>query len=205
MDAAKTEFDAWPSALRVRFDGTFAHTDDGFTALLSAVDDTQRIRSVLLSAGELFAPDAHRLCFALWPASRTAWVIIASARATLSFVADDAFYQVQLNARHVALDDAPLACFVATIENGEAQRVGYARLTSGITFELADAEPVRALARTARMVEKGGERRPSTRNLTATLARAHSVTPRISVFAARLAAQKRTRIARFRARICTVR
>jgi hypothetical protein len=49
---------------------------------------------------------------------------------------------VQLEARRVALDDAPLACFVATIETGEFQRVGYARLTGGIGFELEDSETV---------------------------------------------------------------
>jgi hypothetical protein len=144
MQATKTEFDAWPSVVLARFDGTLDNADDGFTASLSAVDDAHRIRSALLSAGELFAPDARRLCFALWPSSRTARAIIASGRATVSFVVDDAFYQVQFNARQVAVDDAPLACFVATIESGEAQRVGYARLTSGITFALPDAERVRA-------------------------------------------------------------
>ena len=32
-----------------------------------------------------------------------------------------------------------VSCFVGTIENGEVQRVGYARLTSGIAFELTEA------------------------------------------------------------------
>jgi hypothetical protein len=144
MRETKTEFNEWPPALLARFDGTFAQMEDGFTASLSAADDAHRIRSALLSAGELFAPDAHRLCFALWPDSRTARAIIASRRATLSFVADDAFYQIHFHTQGVTLEDTPLACFVATIESGEAQRVNYARLTSGITFELPDAQGVRA-------------------------------------------------------------
>ena len=63
-------------------------------------------------------------------------------RATLTFVFDEAFFQVQLEARAVALDDAPLACFVATIETGELQSVGYARLTSGICLNWRKSETV---------------------------------------------------------------
>ncbi|SAK44842.1 hypothetical protein AWB77_00760 [Caballeronia fortuita] len=143
--ASQSVFDEWPSGLRVRFDGTLAGDDDGFTASLCAADDAHRVRTALLSAGELFAPDARTLAFALWPSSRTARAVVASGRATLAFVFDAAFYQVHLNVRRVPLDGVPLACFVGAIESGEVQRVEYARLTSGIAFELTDAQP--ALAR----------------------------------------------------------
>jgi hypothetical protein len=148
--SSKIVFDEWPSALRALFDGSLRGAPDGFTASLAAVDHAGRVRTALLSAGELYVPDAQNaqsartLCFALWPASRAAQAIIANGRATLTFVADDAFYQIQLDAHRVALEGAPLACFVATIESGEAQRVGYARLTSGIAFELSDAGEVHA-------------------------------------------------------------
>ncbi len=98
----------------------------------------------MLSAGELLAPDACTLCFALWSTSRTAQAVITSHRATLAFVADAAFFQVQFDVRRVMLDDVPLACFVGTIESGEAQRVSYARLTSGITFDLPEEESVQS-------------------------------------------------------------
>jgi hypothetical protein len=84
------------------------------------------------------------LCFALWPSSRTAQAITSSGRATLAFVFDEAFHQVQMDARRVALDDVPLACFVGSIESGEIQRVSYARLMGGIAFELTDTEQVLA-------------------------------------------------------------
>ncbi len=95
----------------------------GFTASLNgveALDGAARIRTALLSAGEMLVPDARTLCFALWPALRTARAIGTSGRATLTFVAGEAFYQVQLKTRRVALDSTPLACFVGTIESGEA-------------------------------------------------------------------------------------
>jgi hypothetical protein len=109
------------------------------------------VRTALLGAGELLAPDARTLAFALWPSSRTAQAVTATGRATLAFVFDDAFYQVHLDARRVPLDDVPLTCFVGTIESGEIQRVGYARLTNGIVFELTDAQP--ALARWREQLE----------------------------------------------------
>lgn len=52
------------------------------------------------------------------------------------------------------LRDVPLACFVATIESGEMQRVGYARLTSGIACELTGArEGDAVLARWREQIE----------------------------------------------------
>jgi len=146
-------FDEWPPELRALFDGTLTLTGagGGFTASLCAVDGAHRVRTALLSAGELLAPDARTLAFALWPTSRTAQAVMATGRATLAFVFDGAFYQVQLDARRVPLNDVPLACFVATIESGEMQRVGYARLTSGITFELTDGQT--ALARWREQLE----------------------------------------------------
>jgi hypothetical protein len=138
----QSAFDEWPPELRSLFDGTSIETKGGFTASLLAVDEAGRVRTSLLSLGELFAPDTRTLSFALWPKSRAAQAIASTRRATLTFVFDAAFYQVQLEARPVPLDDASLACFVATVETGEWQRVGYARLTSGIVFELDDGEAV---------------------------------------------------------------
>ncbi|KND54316.1 hypothetical protein BPUN_4592 [Candidatus Paraburkholderia kirkii] len=138
-------FDEWPLPLRALFDGTLAGADGRFTASLYAADSARRVRTALPSAGELLAPDVRTLAFAFWPSSRTAQAVAASGRATLAFVFDEAFHQVQLDVRRVPLDDVPLAYFVGTIESGEMQRVGYARLTSGIAFELTGAHEARAV------------------------------------------------------------
>ena len=53
-------FDEWPPELRTLFDGTSIETKKGFTASLLAVDEG-RIRTSLLSVGELFAPDTRTL------------------------------------------------------------------------------------------------------------------------------------------------
>jgi hypothetical protein len=149
--SSHTVFDEWPPELRALFDGTLTGVDTGFTASLCTADRAHRVRTALLGAGELLAPDARTLAFALWPSSRTAQAITATGRATLAFVFDEAFYQVHLDTRRVPLDDVPLACFVGTIESGEVQRVGYARLTNGIVFELTDAQS--ALARWREQLE----------------------------------------------------
>jgi hypothetical protein len=142
--SSRAVFDRWPPALRALLDGTLAGADGRFTASLCVADAGYGVRTALLSTGELFAPDARSLAFALWPSSRTAQAVAASGHATIAFVFDEAFHQVQMQVRRMPLDDVPLACFVGTIESGETQRVGYARLTNGIAFELTDADPVLA-------------------------------------------------------------
>jgi hypothetical protein len=143
-DVQHDTFDEWPAALRTLFDGASIETKTGFTASLLAADEGG-IRTSLLSVGELFAPGTRTLCFSLWPQSRTAKAISKTGRATLTFVFDEAFFQVQFQVRSapsVPHDDELLAYFIATIEGGEWQRVSYARLTSGIGFELEGGEAV---------------------------------------------------------------
>ena len=139
-------FDAWPQPLRELFDGTSLAAKMGFTASLVTVDASGSTRTSLLGPGELYAPDAQRLSIALWPQSRAARVIAQRGRAALTFVFDEAFYQVQLRMAPLAATDAKLAYFIGSIETGEVQRVGYARLTGGISFELG-ADSAAVLAR----------------------------------------------------------
>jgi hypothetical protein len=145
-------FDEWPSALRALFDGTSIETKTGFTASLLAADEG-RVRTSLLSVGELFAPDANTLCFSLWPQSRAAKVVSKTGRATLTFVFNEAFFQVQLQAREVALAGLSVTCFIATIETGEWQKVAYARLVQGIGFAFAQGQENAVLARWRQQID----------------------------------------------------
>ncbi|MGH8780968.1 hypothetical protein [Paraburkholderia sp.] len=143
-------FDAWPPSLRALFDGTSLTLKVGFTASLVFVDANGDIRTSLLGPGELYADDVRTLYVALWPQSRAARTFAqckdTGGRASLSFVFDGAFYQLQLRmVPLLAVTGSMLACFAGTLEQGELQRVGYAHLTSGITFELgADRDAVLA-------------------------------------------------------------
>jgi hypothetical protein len=73
----------------------------------------------------------------LWPQSRAARLVSKTGCATLTFVFDEAFFQVQLQAQIAPLEGSPFTCFIATIESGEWQKVPYARLVQGIGFEFA--------------------------------------------------------------------
>ncbi|AGK48139.1 putative vanillate decarboxylase VdcD protein [Burkholderia thailandensis MSMB121] len=154
----RTTYDAWPRAALALFDGDDLAGKAGFTASLVVVDrsnDPPQPRTTLLSAGELYAPDARTLRFSLWPQSRAARALAVHPDATLAFVADDAFHQARLHIDSFDSSDSSddrLARFTATLVGGEAQRVGYARLTSGIAFELAGADAPAVLARWARQI-----------------------------------------------------
>jgi len=133
-------FDEWPPQLRAIFDGTSLETKTGFTASLVTLDANGHLRTSLLGVGELYAPDSRTMCLALWPQSRAARTLARGGRAALTFVFDDAFYQVQLDLQPLPGDGGGLACFAGSIDTGEAQRVRYARLSGGITFELEDEQ-----------------------------------------------------------------
>jgi len=155
----QSAFDEWPPELRALFDGTALAAKVGFTASLVTIDVNGHARTSLLSAGELYAPDSRTLCFALWPNSRAARALHERAQAALTFTHDEAFYQVQLDVQPLTNDEdderaAPgsLACFAGSIDTGESQRVRYARLTSGITFELEEGRDA-VLDRWQRQIE----------------------------------------------------
>ncbi|MGY6178497.1 hypothetical protein [Paraburkholderia strydomiana] len=152
----QTAFDEWPDVVRALFDGSSLASKTGFTASLLTVDANQHIRTSLLGAGELYAPDSRTLCIALWPQARAARAIAQSGRAALSFVLEEAFYQVQLLVAPLPPadgDDSGLVYMSCTIDSGETQSVRYARLTGGITFELEEgAEKV--LDRWERQIEQ---------------------------------------------------
>lgn len=175
-------FVEWPSELQALFDGHALVSKIGFTASLITCDARGHLRTSLLGVGELYAPDSKSLAFALWPGSRAARTLGAAcavsaartagqasaessdshrrARAALTFVHGGAFHQVQLEVAPLpGGGEAPgvgLALFIASIEAGEAQQVGYARLSSGIAFELSGeaSEQQSVLARWAHQIDQ---------------------------------------------------
>jgi hypothetical protein len=154
----QTTFDAWPAAPRALFDGASLASKTGFTASLLTTDASNaHVRTSLLGVGELYAPASRTLCIALWPQSRAAAVLAKSGRATLTFVCEAAFYQVHLQFRplpQTQSEPGGLAHFIGTIDTGEAQRVPYAHLTGGITFELAGEGEAAVLKRWQQQIEE---------------------------------------------------
>ncbi|HWX12656.1 MAG TPA: hypothetical protein VNZ04_11785, partial [Trinickia sp.] len=62
--------------------------------------------------------------------------------------------QVQLKNVEPLPDDGELACFDASIDAGEVQRVAYAQLTSGIAFELQGQSSEAVLGRWQQQVDR---------------------------------------------------
>lgn len=150
-DIESGSFKEWPEALRALFDGSAIENKTGFTASLLAVDQ-HCVRTSLLSVGELYAPDGRSLLIALWPSSRVAKAVSKTGFATLSFVFDHAYFQVQFEVRSVA-GAGPSSLFVATLQFGEWQKVGYARLKHGIEFDFAPEREQATLERWRKQIE----------------------------------------------------
>lgn len=145
--ADKTIFETLPAAVMSAFDGTGLAAKTGFTVSLLTSDAASHLQTSLLGPGEVFAPGPQTLRFALWPQARAARNLMLMPRCAMTFVLDGAFYQLQLKTRPVPHPQGEngLLFFAGQLEQGEAQTVAYARLTSGISFDLAgDAAAVLA-------------------------------------------------------------
>ncbi|MBR8143639.1 hypothetical protein KDW46_14880 [Burkholderia vietnamiensis] len=146
-------FDAWPPAVVALFDGTALERHADLAASLIVATGDGQLRTTLLSIGEIFARDARTLLLVLWPQSRAAHALLQRRTAALTLVADGAFFQAQLVIEPLEGDFGGLAGFAATIAHGDAQRVGYAHLATGVTFALEGEGRADVLARWQRQVE----------------------------------------------------
>jgi hypothetical protein len=120
--------------------------------LLSASRDGEA-RAAMLSIGEVLADDAF-LWLALWPKSATTANVTATGQATLLAIDSVGAFRIRLAATRVAepmVDGSQLVVFRSLIRAVDEDRVDYATLTSGITFELPQRDDV--LARWRRTID----------------------------------------------------
>lgn len=141
-------FNEWPDGLRAWFNGTHLHDKASFVASLIAVDPLGWPCTSLLSVGEIVVLDAHGARFALWPHSRTARALAVGGNALLEFVFEHAWYQVRLDVSAPRRRGATtLTVFDAVLKAAQWQRVDYAQLVAGVTFELLEPARAAVLAR----------------------------------------------------------
>ncbi|MGZ2745951.1 hypothetical protein [Burkholderia stagnalis] len=145
-------FDAWPPSVVSLFDGNALDRKADVAAQLIVATDDGQLRTTLLSVGEIYARDARVLLLALWPSSRAARALAQRRAAALTLVDEGAFLQAQLKIEPLEGAFGGLAGFAATIAHGDAQRVGYARLATGVTFAL-EGPRTAVLERWQRQVE----------------------------------------------------
>ena len=154
----RSVFDSWPESMIASLAHALAGEGDqaGFTLSLSAIDlaaEPATVRTVLLSAGECCVTGANTLRLALWPTSRATGALRHHARATLAWVAEQAYFQAQIDTVALGVTPGGLACFEARLAADEAQRAAYAELRSGIGFVLGEQRG-EVLARWARQLEE---------------------------------------------------
>lgn len=131
-----------PEALRRLIDGRDLAAAEGHTFLLLTARPDDHPHAALLSAGEVLAA-GDRLRIALWPGSTTTANLTATGKATLLAVIPPSTYNLRLEARRLpdlSVAGKPRAFFEAGVVSVRDDRVAYATVTSGITFELADRD-----------------------------------------------------------------
>ncbi|WP_347556055.1 hypothetical protein [Robbsia sp. KACC 23696] len=150
------------AAPRAPMDAVAADGGDGvepdgpqFTlSLLTTGTDGWPVTS-LLGPGEVVVIDAVRVRIALWSSARANGNLAREERATLDFIFEGCFFQLRLRSMgHAPLvlskraradaTTSTLVCHELLLVEGEAQRVPYAELTSGIRYRLTGDATARA-------------------------------------------------------------
>jgi hypothetical protein len=116
----------------------------GFTVQLLTVDPAGWPRSALLSAGEVLILDQQTVHLALWRGTHSVANLRRERRAALAFVLAGAAYTALIETSCSGeLEQArKLIAFQARVVEVRGDQVDYARLNSGITFDLVDQDAV---------------------------------------------------------------
>jgi flavin reductase (DIM6/NTAB) family NADH-FMN oxidoreductase RutF len=138
---SRVESDSVGEDIQRLLDGDDLEARVGLTIVLVTTRSDGWPNLALLSAGEVLVTGPREVRLALWPSSTTTANLKLEPRCLLAVVNDGAAHYLRCLA--VAKPDLSLAkgsvrsCFHLTVENHRVDVVGYATLTSGITFELA--------------------------------------------------------------------
>jgi hypothetical protein len=140
-----------PAAVVALLDGDDLEARVGLTVELVTTGADGWPGVALLSAGEVLAMSDSQVRLALWPDSRTTANLTRTGRGVLAFVDGGAAFTVRLEASRRPDLPGPLAAFDGRVAGVRRDEVGYARLTSGITFDLPDEPAV--VARWSKTIE----------------------------------------------------
>ena len=135
-----------PETVRSLLDGSDLAQREGLTFLLLTNDVDNWPQVAMLSVGEVVAVAADVLRAGLWLHSGTSKDLTRTGQATLVLIAGGNGYYVRVRAtRGPDLDlgaEGRLAYFVLQVEDVQEDSADYAKLTSGVTFELKDPAQV---------------------------------------------------------------
>ena len=139
-----------PANVTSLFDGSQLPTKVGATALLATTTADGWPHLAMLSVGEIFAPNSTTLRLALHAESGTTHAIEETGQALLLVVVDQVATRVRMRVRpaHATREDnGKTAYFFADVVDVVEDRAAYARLVSGITYELLDPDATVAMWR----------------------------------------------------------
>lgn len=137
--------DQLPESILALVDGAHINKRVGFTALLLTTGADGWVSIALLSAGEILATDRSSIRLALWPRTAATANLARDARATIGIVDNGNAYYVRASFRRgedLQTRGANYAFFVGRVVQVLEDRVTYAQLTSGVTFEIPERDRV---------------------------------------------------------------
>ncbi len=140
---AKRTLGAAPAELVRLLDGSDLAKRVGETFELITTSDDGWPNVALLSVGEVLAVSGTKIRLALWRGTRTVRSLERNGRATLACVLPPVSYSVRLTGiEPLPSPDDSLSFSTCRVESVEVDTVGYAELTGGIRFTLADEAAV---------------------------------------------------------------
>jgi hypothetical protein len=117
----------------------------GFTFTLVVTGGDGWPSFALLSVGEVLATDDATVRLALWPGSGTTAALTETGKATMMVIGGDSVWYLHLDARRgpdLVASGMSRAYFECAVDEVLVDKVTYARITSGISFELPDPDAV---------------------------------------------------------------
>jgi hypothetical protein len=134
-----------PPEVMVMLGGEDLRAGSGHTFTLAVTGEDGWPTFALLSVGEVLATDDHTVRFALWPGSGMTAALTASGKANMMIVGGDSVWYLHLAARRgpdIGETGLHRAYFECAVDEVLVDKVTYAKITSGISFELPDPETV---------------------------------------------------------------
>jgi hypothetical protein len=134
-----------PPSLALALSGDRIEEHVGATFQLLTTDAQGWASVAFLSVGEVLATGPSEIRLALWTGTTTTGNLTRDGHGTLALVHDQAGYYLRLRAvrgADVVVSGTAYAYFRCRIEDILEDRVGYATLTSGVTFALPDPSSV---------------------------------------------------------------
>jgi hypothetical protein len=129
------------------FDGTDLEAKVGLGFLLVTVDNGGRPRPCLLSAGELLATGPSTIRIGLWSGTSTARNLENGSEVLFCFITAGTVCYLRGRATPLRVDpQARLECFEFRVELVETDEHPGLPVTGGVTFTVADPDPVTLLA-----------------------------------------------------------